>query len=137
MSTQVSGGLGTVLNHLISTTPTPIAQVTSITPPGLEMGSVDTFNLASTVKTNRPTLAAMTDCTFHLQWDPGDATHALLVTKLLAKTVEGWNIVFADEAPTTYPFTGWVKSFIPAELDPETNIEADVTISVQSVSAPL
>lgn len=133
---QVSGGLGTILNHIIVTTPTPIAQVLSITPPSAKMGSVDTFNLVSTVRTNRPTLLALGDCTFRIQWDPGEATHKLLTAKLLAKTVELWNIVFADEAPTTVPFSAWVKEFNPADVEAESNLEADVVLSVQSITWP-
>lgn len=136
MPAQVSGGLGTILNHLIVTTPTAIAQVVSITPPPNEMGVADTVNLASVIATERATLVKIGDLGFKIQYDPGDATHKLITTKMAAKTIELWNIVFADEAPTTIPFSGFVKSFAIGEITAEGNLEADITISVQSITWP-
>jgi hypothetical protein len=137
MPPQVSGGPGTVLNHIIVTTPAAIAQVLSINPPSVSKSKVDTFNLGSTVKTNRPNkLLEYGDCSFHIQWDPAEPTHKLLTTLLAAGTVELWNIVFADEAPTTVPFSAWVQSVAPAEVNTDGNLESDIVLSVQSITWP-
>lgn len=131
-------GLGTLLKHGITSTYTTIAQRVSIQPPGYKMGSADTTTLDSANETSRPTLANFGVVKMKIQYDPASATHKLLTGFAAAgsSAVELWQVVFADVAPTTVPFTGYVSSFQPNEMSAQDNAEADLEITLNTCTFP-
>lgn len=149
MTATVHPGLGAQLEYggltSGSATYTVIAQVVSLDGPSLEMGTAETTNLASTVKTYRPTLPDGGELSGTIQYDP--TAHATLSALMLTNAAQAqpstsepggcyWRLTFNDLATfpgTQVTFTGILTKFQPKGMEAESNLEADFTIKLNSV----
>ncbi len=106
-------GAGTVLSRRTATSPvayTAITQVKDITPPPLEMGTVETTHLASSAREFMATIPDGGEVTFNLEYDPADTQHIALYTSFGAKTIETWRIDLPGTA-VNIDFTGFITKF--------------------------
>ncbi len=129
---------------------TLIGQVLSINGAGGgEVGERDTTTLASTVKTNFPTIPDNGTCEVETNYDPTDAAHKFLA--LLkdspptgsAQSYSGFNnfkVVFASgTTASSKVFPGWVKTMDGAEAGgPEENLKVTwgIRVSGANTSTP-
>lgn len=138
---------GTKIQHDVITNPsgiethayTSIAQVMTITPPPLMMGTKENTNLDDSCKQTDGTIPDPGETAMHIQFDPAGATHALLVTLFASGSHEPWRILFNDQgigtSASSTAWIGWVKGLVIGEINVEGNVEADVTI--QNTSVPI
>lgn len=128
-------GLGTTL----STSPdgvtyTAVGDVLEIDSLSLKMGDVDTFNLASTLKTKRPTLLEQPELSVKLQYDPRGTSHTALFTAFTAKTTEYFQIgVNGGGTGLKCTFQGYLSEFEVSGMTAEGNVEADLKIMGNTV----
>lgn len=106
-------GAGTVLKRRTVASPatfTAITQVKDITPPSLELGTVETTHLTSDAREFMPTIHDGGEVSFNLEYDPADAQHIALYDSWAAKTVEVWKIELGD-GDTVIDFSGFITKF--------------------------
>lgn len=109
-------GKGTILraSAVADTSEVVIAQVKSVTPPAMVMGTVETTVLASTARTFISTILDGGTMTFQCNWDPDDASHD---TTIWTVFTGGTNYFFEIELPTGTKkfinFEGVVTNFDP------------------------
>jgi len=136
-SPAIYGGLGaTIAYSATGSTYTTIASVVSIDGPKLAVGSVETTNLASTVKSYRATLPDSAEVSFTIQYDPAQTTHQQLLTLystpvgtgVVASPAYFWQVTFTDVTPTVWHFQGLLTGYEITGLTVEGNVEANVTI---------
>lgn len=125
---SVAPGEGSTLKVTITATPTVIAQVTSLTPPGLKRPAVSKTDLSSTIQERRPGLLDVSELELTINYDPSAPTHAYLTTSILGGLTEAWLVTFADSGTATYGFSGFVTEFIPESLEVDGNATATVKI---------
>lgn len=107
-------GAGVTLSRRTTASPaayTAISQVKDVTPPQLELGTVETTHLLSAAREFMPTIHDGGEVSFNLEFDPADAQHMALDTSWRAKTVETWRITMDDEDGTLIDFTGFITTF--------------------------
>ena len=87
---------------------TAIGQVVSISGPNRSMGTVETTNLNSVVRTHLPTILDNGEVSVVIQFDPDEATHISLEGLLTASppAAASWVITLSDATPSTYSFSG-------------------------------
>jgi hypothetical protein len=138
----VNPALGTTLAHGVAGTPityTILAQLMSIDGPESEMGTVPTVNLGSTAKTYRKTLFDGNEVSCEMQFDPKSDTHLLLTGLFYGNTQLGagepWQIIFADatNGPSKATFTAIITKFGPSGIEPESNLQAKLTIKISGL----
>lgn len=129
----VNAGKGTLLKATYGS-PTPtlqtIAQRVKLDGPELAVGTRDTTNLDSSVKTYAPTIPDSGKISGTLQYDPQDASHLFLFT-LYASPPAGGNamtLVFSES--TSFGFTGILTKLKPTGMEVESNLEAEFEIQV-------
>jgi len=106
-----------------------IGNITSITGPSGEVGTVDTTVLTSTAKTFRPTLPDPGELTFELDFDPTDSTtHQKLENLAITPAMHGWQITYATTPPKICTVQGMLTKFEPSAGGVEENLTASVTV---------
>ena len=132
MATQVWAGQGSVLKMTISASLTAIAQVLEIDGPGMSVGTKETTNLASTIKTRRSQLPDPGTITATIQYDPTDATHTFLTTTI--GTWPGPLIPCELDFPATTShkatFSAILTKFAPKGMNKEDNLESDIELEI-------
>jgi hypothetical protein len=128
--------LGTTLSYSTDggTTFTAIVQLVSIDGPNSEMGSVDTVNLGSTVKTTRPTLKDPGTVDIEVQYDPGDTTHQALDSAHTDKTILTWKETYNYAASGAHfsTYAGYIKSRAISGMEAESNLTGKYSIQLTS-----
>lgn len=109
---------------------TAVDGLTSIDGPKSEMGTVDTTNLTSTVKTTRPTLVDPGTVTATGQYDPEDTVHQSLKTAFDAGTILFWKETFNTVTPKVASYQGYLTSFEVSGIEPEENLTFSFTIQL-------
>lgn len=107
---------------------TAIPQAKDVTPPQLELGTVETTHLLSDAREFMPTIHDGGECNFNLEYDPANAQHAALFTSWSNKTVETWRITFSDT--TTIIFTGFLTTFGIDQLTVDSVVMVPCTIRI-------
>lgn len=130
-------GKGALIKCTVSSTLTTIGQVTSITAPSMEMGSVETTHLTSTARTFLPTIFDGAEVQFTVEWNDQDAalTQDDVFTQFKAGTVDAWQIVYTwDDGGTTYTtevdFSAFVTAFPIDEVTVDNIATASITLKV-------
>ena len=126
----VNPALGTLLKVTISSTLTTVAQRVKLDGPELTVGTAETTNLDSTVKTYRPTIPDSGKISGTLQYDPQDSTHSFLFGLYSTPATNAMALVFADTGPTTFTFTGILTKLKPTGIEVESNLEAEFEIQI-------
>jgi len=109
-----------------------IAQVRTITGPGLAMDTVDVTTHDSTGAWREfvAGLIALGEVSLDVVFDPDNAGHIGLRTDLVARQeIRGFQIVFPDSTATTWSFDGMVTNITP-EATVDGALEAAVTIGL-------
>jgi predicted secreted protein len=137
MATQAIFALGTLLKIGDGGGPetfTTIAEVMSISGPGLTSDTIDVTSHSSTGGF-REFIMGLSDggeVTFTINYNPTQATHNAttgLLRDYINRTRRNFKIVFPDGSSTTWSFTGVVTGFsMSAPTDAQ--LSADVTIKV-------
>jgi hypothetical protein len=128
----VNVGQGTVLSATISSILTAVAQVLEISGPDLGVGSKETTNLASTIKTYRAQLPDPGTLSFTIQYDPADATHQFLMTTWATwpQVPVVWKVLFNTTATHSWSFSAILTKFSPKGMNEEDNLEADMELKL-------
>lgn len=77
----------------------------------LDMVEVTSHSSTGAMKEYVPGTIEPGSVSFPLVWDPADATQALLMTRLYARSLDTYRIVLPDSGTKTYEFTAYVKGF--------------------------
>ena len=94
---------------------TEIAQVTNISGPGLSLDTVDvtSHDQSSAWEEMAVTILRQGEMTLDLVFDPDDATHASILTNLVGRSYESFELQFPDSAYTEWEFDAYVIGFEP------------------------
>ena len=109
-------GKGSVLQVEIASVFTAIAQLTSIDGPEAEVEDADATALdtSGAGKLYAPTgFVEPGEVDAEGLFDPVLASHQALTDLLTAPATVNWKLIFADAAPTTWPFAGHLKKLGP------------------------
>lgn len=109
------GAYGTIFKRGTST----VAQVRSISGPGLEKETIDVTNLSSTGRWREflSSLRQLGEVEIECFFDPAGTTHELLETDFEADVTQAYSILFPDAATTT-----WVLNSICTGISPVANL---------------
>lgn len=116
---------------VIATSTGDVAQVRSISGPGVDFGDVDTtcMDSSSNYRTFVPGLGDGGEVTLSLVYDPAAASHVEIAGSAADRTIHYWTICHGTSAGDADSFYGYVKS-IAREIVMDDVITADVTIKV-------
>lgn len=104
-------GAGVQFMVEIASVYTQVPQAKDITPPQLELGTVETTHLLSAAREFMPTIHDGGECSFNLEWDPADAVHAQLFEYFSEKAIVNWRIIMADAGAAQVNFSGFLTTF--------------------------
>lgn len=113
---------------------TTIAQVNSLSGPGLTMDPIDVTHHGSTAGW-RQFVGGLFDAgevTFEINYDPVAATHDAstgLLSDMEGRTVRNFQLVFPDAGATTWGFAALVTAFEPG-MPIDDKLSASVTVKV-------
>jgi len=99
---------------------TTIAEVSSISGPGLSLDTIDVTHHSSTAGW-REFVGGLLDAgevSFDINYTPTDATHDAstgLIKDMVDRTVRNFQLVFPDTGNTTWSFSALVTGFEPSE----------------------
>lgn len=113
MSVNAQTSQGTVL-QIGSGSPIsydPIGEIISFTGPGGAAQVIDVTDLDSEAKEKLMGLRDEGQVSFTINFVPGNTQHAALRTARADRTLTTFQIVFADDADTTWTFTAYVTGF--------------------------
>jgi len=123
-------GKGTRLKLSISSVFTDIANVVSLTPPSMEMGSTETTHLLSAWREFIANIPDGGEVQFTIEYDPTGSTHQQLFTSFSAGTTESWKVVFNDAGNAEVAFEGFVTGFSWDEVAVDGVVTASITIKL-------
>lgn len=126
-------GYGTIIQVDIASTATTIPQATSITPPALEMGNVETTHLTSAARENMATIIDPGTASFNIEYDPANTVHGQLYTYFLAGTTCAWTILLPDAGDCTIEFNGHIETFGIEELTVDSVAVIPITIRISGL----
>lgn len=121
-------GHGTTI-HRVTSGPTQITFVRSITPPAFTREDVNATDLDSTVQYNIPSDPEDPgEVTVEMYWTSGDTNDELWDTDFNARTIASWKIVYASPITRTATFSAWVKSLTPAVIESNSVISRTIVL---------
>jgi predicted secreted protein len=123
-------GKGTKLQLSISSTLTDIAQVVSLTPPSMEMGTTETTHLLSTWREYISNLPDGGSIDFTIEYDPSHASHAALWTAFQGGAAESWKVLFTDTGAAAVTFDGILTNFAWDEVAVDGVVTASITVKI-------
>ncbi len=134
MSYTVQPAAGTTLgcDFVTPNTYVLIGNITSISGPESEVGSVETTILTSQRKTYRYTIVDPGELSFEIDFDPTEATtHQKLAALQDTPAIHSWQISYAT-LPTakTATVSGFLTKFAPDAGGVEENLTAAITIKL-------
>lgn len=125
-------GKGTTLSYL-SGSYVPVASVTSITPPQVEMGFVETTHLLSAMREHMATINEPGEASFTIEYDPANTTHQFLwdyAGGTHAGQSISWKITMSDSGACDITFSGSIKKFGVSDLGVDKVAMVPCTIQV-------
>lgn len=126
---MATSGLGCLLKRNSVT----IAEVQSVSGPGLSLGTVETTHLSSTGgwKEFIATLKEMKAITFTVNFLPAGATHSAvagLAYDLVQRTLQAFSVTFSDTGATVWSFSAYVTDFDVSGISTDGKLSASVTL---------
>lgn len=105
--------IGTVFKWTISSVLTTITQQTEVTAPEAQVLilNVPTLDGSAAIDKHPGGYIDYGEARFSGFLDPANSTHKALTTDMVALTSRAASVVWSDAAPTSWTFTGYVKSF--------------------------
>lgn len=122
-------GKGSKLQLSISSVYTDVAQLLKVTPPSMEMGTVETTEIDDTWREFTATLLDGGEVSATVNYDASLATHAQLWTEFQAGNAASWKVIIAGNSHT-FAFSGIITSLEFGELSAETVATLDLTIKL-------
>lgn len=118
---------GTLLKQ--GAVPVTVANVTSISGPSFSLDTIDVtaHDSASNYRELVPSFISAGEINFDINYDPDGTTHAGLITTMVARTEEDWQIIWPDT--TQADFKAYITAFEPG-ADYDGKLEASVTLSI-------
>jgi predicted secreted protein len=126
----IVSGKGTKLQLEIATVFTDIAQITGLTPPSMEMGTVETTHLLSTWREYVSTIPDAGEISFSIEYDPAHASHAALWTAFQGGAVESWKILLTDTGAASIEFGGILTGFSWDEVTVDGIVTASISVKL-------
>lgn len=121
-------GHGTTF-YRVTSGPTQITQVRSITPPTFSREDVNATDLDNTVQYNLPSDPEDPgEVTIEMFWTSGETNDELLDTAFGSRAIDSWKIVYASPITRTATFSAWVKSLSPAQIESNSVISRTITL---------
>lgn len=107
-----------------------IAEITSITGPGLTLDTADSTALDAEDGWEEVTgtILRTGEVTLEMNFLPSDTVQNSLITDMTARATKKYRLVFPDENSTTWEFSGIVTGFEPGGMTPDGVLTATVTI---------
>lgn len=134
MAKNVGYGSVLIVCSTDNTTENNIAQVRSITGPGVSGNDVDTTTMDST-SNYRTFVAGLLDpgeLTFNLVYDSTSTTHALLAHLMGERHTGVWKVCIGSTGGTATTFSGHIKG-MSREIPLDDVITCDVTVKVSGL----
>ena len=119
--------MGTVLKHKN----TEIAGLVNISGPefSLDVEDVTTLNAEGGWEEIIPTILRSGELGLGINFKPGETGHQDLIKAMLEKDLDDFELVFPDDAATTWSFDAYVVGF-SLNFEPESQIDAEVTVKI-------
>ena len=121
-------GKGTLIKYKTGGSYATIGQVTKISPPSEEMGTVETTLITDAARTFLATILDSGEVTLTVQWNPADTSHAALLTAKNAGTLLDLEILFTQA--TTIQFFGVITKWPIDEIDVEGVVTLPITLKL-------
>lgn len=123
-------GKGALLKLSISSVFTTVPQCKSITPPQIEMGTVETTHLTSSMREHMATINDPGECSFEIEYDPANTVHQALWASAQAGTVESWKITLSDAGAADITFSAHIQKFGISQMAVDSVVMIPVTLKV-------
>jgi hypothetical protein len=107
-----------------------VAQITKLTPPSSEMGTVETTTLVDQVRTFLATIRDSGEANATIEWDPSDSGHQGLWNAHKSGALDNYEIHFADDDDTVCAFDGILTKFPIDETDVDSVMQVPLTWKV-------
>lgn len=116
---------------IIATSTGEIAQLTSVSGPGVDFPEVDTTTMdsSSNYRTSVPGLGNAGDVTLGMMYDPAAASHKILAEAAVNRTTKVFTVYHGSSTGDTDVFSAWVKG-ITREIPLADMVTSDVTLHV-------
>jgi len=116
---------------IVATSTGEIAQLRSITGPGVSFGDVDTTTMdsSSNYRTFVPGLGDPGELTMTMIYDPASASHKILASAAQSRTTKVWTVYHGSSTGDTDVFSAYVKG-ISRTIPMDDVIQADITLHV-------
>ncbi|TXH19321.1 MAG: outer capsid protein Hoc [Hyphomicrobiaceae bacterium] len=133
-ATEGTSGFGTLLKRGNGATVevfTTVAEVKSISGPGLSMETIDATHMESpnAFRELLPSFKNAGEVTLEMNFLPANANQQGLITDFQNRTKRNWKLVFPDTATTTWSFSGYITGFSPSAAV-DSILTASATIAV-------
>lgn len=125
-------GFGTLLKHSTDGTAayTTLAEVTEISGPTMEVGTVETTHLSSTTREFLPTIPDGGEITFDIEYDSDDTSHQILTGLMTTPAIAYWQVVMSDGTAANFSFAGILTGFEPGGFTVDDVVTASCSIKV-------
>lgn len=112
MATKIAA-TGTQLQVFVAAAWHAVGSIRSLSGPGFEVDTVDvtTHDSPGAVEEIIPTILRPGEVEAEMLFDPADADHELLLSRMETKALASYRMVFPDVAATTWEFDAYVIGF--------------------------
>lgn len=116
---------------IIATSTGEVAQVRSISGPGVDFGDVDTtcMDSSSNYRTFVPALGDPGEVTIGVMYDPAAASHMIIASAAASRTTKYWTIYHGSSSGDSDSFYAYVKG-LSREIPMDNMITCDMTFKV-------
>lgn len=109
---------------------TTITQRVTISGPNRAVDSIETTNLdTATAKTFRPGLVDNGEISCEFQYDPNDASHTSLESKV-GDDAEAWSVIYNTDPAVTISFSAFVTGFEVSGMESGSNLTGSLTLKI-------
>lgn len=133
-ATEGTSGFGTLLKRGNGATVevfTTVAEVKSISGPGLSMETIDATHMESpnAFRELLPSFKSAGEVTLEMNFLPANSNQQGFVEDFQDRVKRNWKLVFPDTATTTWSFSGYITGFAPSAAV-DSILTASATIAV-------
>lgn len=129
MASDAISGVGTLFRRWDGSNWDNIAEINSITGPGMSRDTIDVTSLDSTAGYREFITGFRNPGTVTLSMNFTRSTYDTMKTDFESDTAQNYEIVLPDDENTTLEFEGLVTE-LPLTIPPDDKVTADVTIQV-------
>lgn len=114
----------------------PILGLSSISGPSMEMGTCETTNLSSSVRSFRYTILDPGTLNFSLQYDPSNSIHTFLKVLMTVPKICTWVVTETDPVSNvaqSFSFSGVLTGFEVGEASIDSIVEVSCTVKISGL----